>query len=50
VRGSIATVVGVSKVAVFDVRTADASARSKPLPMWLTTNDRFDLLTGKQTN
>lgn len=50
VRGSLAEVIGASKVAVLDVRSAEPSARAKPEPAWLAPGDRWDLATGKRAN
>ena len=48
VRGSVAEVVGASKVAVFDVRNAEPSLRAKPEPKWLQAGDRWDLVAGRR--
>ena len=48
VHGSVAEVVGASKVAVFDVRNAEPSLRAKPEPTWLQAGDRWDLVAGRR--
>ncbi|MEC7583212.1 MAG: cyanophycinase [Planctomycetota bacterium] len=48
VQGSTLEVLGRSKVAVYDVRDADAPDRARPEPSWLMPGDRWDLVTGQR--
>ncbi len=46
VQGPLLEVLGDSKIAVFDVRNADAPTRAAPSPTWLAAGARWDLVAG----
>ncbi|HLQ37700.1 MAG TPA: cyanophycinase, partial [Planctomycetota bacterium] len=48
VQGSTLEVLGASKCALFDVRTATAAAQQQPEPMLLAPGERWDLVAGRK--